>query len=161
MFLTERAVLSQVFRDATVRIEHVGSTSVSGLGAKPMIDIMLGVEHLAIVESRTPQLAAAGYKYVPELEAEFPERRYFRKPPSGARTHNLHAVEVGSSFWSRHLLFRDFLRTHPEVAAQYVALNRLLKKAHLRRWRGRSLLRRTDRVRLAPHVPRRLAPGPF
>jgi len=63
-FESEKSVLLDVFRSVSVQVEHVGSTAVPGLGAKPVIDIMLGVDHLADVEARIPDLAARGYEYV-------------------------------------------------------------------------------------------------
>jgi GrpB-like predicted nucleotidyltransferase (UPF0157 family) len=75
-------------------------------------------------------LAGIGYEYVPEFEDELPERRYFRKGPPEARTHHVHMVETGTEFWQRHLLFRDYLRTHPATADEYEALKRRLAKQH-------------------------------
>ena len=121
-FATERPALQAVFEPLSVVIEHVGSTSVPGLGAKPVIDVMVGVERLREVEPRVPALEALGYEYVPEYEAQLPERRYFRKPRIRPRTHHLHIVERGSTFWARHLLFRDYLRRHAEVADDYYQL---------------------------------------
>jgi GrpB-like predicted nucleotidyltransferase (UPF0157 family) len=63
---------------------------------------------------------------VPEYEADLPDRRYFRKPFHRPRTHHLHIVEWGSDFWVRHLLFRDYLRAHPETAAAYYELKQRL-----------------------------------
>ncbi len=134
-FEWERALLAQVFSGTRVAIEHVGSTAVPGLAAKPIIDIMAGVSALSEVESRIPVLESRGYEYVPEYESQLPERRYFRKPPTGPRTHHLHAVTRDSSFWRSHLLFRDYLRAHPDAAAAYLEL-----KAHLASRHG------TDRV---------------
>jgi GrpB-like predicted nucleotidyltransferase (UPF0157 family) len=129
-FETERALLGRVFADAAVSIEHVGSTAVPGLGAKPVIDIMIGVSALAEVESRIPELERHGYEYVREYEARLPERRYLRKPRVGSRTHHVHAVVRGSAFWYRHLLFRDYLRAHPEAAAAYLELKQRLASRH-------------------------------
>lgn len=109
-----------------VAIEHVGSTAVPGLGAKPIIDIMVAVRRLTDADECVEPLTSIGYEYVPEYENEIPERRYFHKGPQGARTHHLHMVELGSDFWDRHLLFRNFLRKHPEVARQYYQLKQEL-----------------------------------
>lgn len=106
-----------------VTIEHIGSTAVPGLGAKPIIDIIVGVRRLADADECIKPLQSIGYEYVPEYEADIPERRYFRKGPANAHYH-LHIVEVTSDFWERHLLFRDFLRTHPEGAQQYLELKK-------------------------------------
>jgi len=109
-----------------VAVEHIGSTAVPGLGAKPIIDIMAAVPHLADAEQCIEPLETIGYEYVPEYNDIIPERRYFHKGPPEGRTHHLHIVELTSEFWERHLLFRDFLRTHPEEAQQYDLLKKEL-----------------------------------
>jgi len=109
-----------------VAIEHIGSTAVPGLGAKPIIDIMVAVRRLADAEECVEPLQSIGYEHVPEYNEIIPERRYFHKGPAEARTHHLHVVELASDFWERHLLFRDFLRTHPEEAQQYYDLKKEL-----------------------------------
>ena len=134
-FEEERVLLARIFRDTSVVIEHVGSTAVPELGAKPIIDMMVGVSALSEVESRIPQLESHGYEYVSAHEAQLPERRFFQKPRSGSRTHHLHAVVRDGAFWRRHLLFRDHLRAFPEAATAYLDLKRELASRH-----------RTDRV---------------
>jgi GrpB-like predicted nucleotidyltransferase (UPF0157 family) len=120
----EKGRISGAIAHVIVAIEHIGSTAVSGLGGKPIIDIMVAVRHLADAEECIESLESIGYEYVPEYNDIIPERRYFHKGPPESRTHHLHMVELTSDFWGRHLLFRDFLRTHPEEAQQY----HLLKK---------------------------------
>ncbi|MEX2246228.1 MAG: GrpB family protein [Dehalococcoidia bacterium] len=113
-------------------IEHIGSTSVPGLAAKPIIDIMPGVRSLAaITPAVIVRLEGIGHRYVPEYEQSDPtwgegalDRRYFRKDRDGRRAFHMHVVELGSEFWERQLLFRDYLRTHPDDAAAYAALKR-------------------------------------
>jgi GrpB-like predicted nucleotidyltransferase (UPF0157 family) len=126
MFVREAALLSSIFRGTGAVIEHIGSTAVIGLGSKPIIDIMIGLHSLADAEHRINHLARAEYEYVPEYETELPDRRYFRKPFHRPRTHHLHIVELGSDFWVNHLLFRDYLRAHPETAAAYYELKQRL-----------------------------------
>lgn len=121
-FERERDLLGTVFGESGAAIEHVGSTAVPGLGAKPVIDIMVGLPALTVAEGRLAALEAAGYEYVPRYEDQFPDRRYFRKPRSGPRAYHLHCVVEGSDFWVRQLAFRDYLRAHPDVAAAYYEL---------------------------------------
>lgn len=104
------------------RIEHMGSTAVTGLAAKPVIDILIGVHSLAQDTLFLPPLAALGYEYRPEHESVFPQRRYLHRIINGRRTHHLHMVEPGSLFFKEQLRFRDILRSHPEEAARYAAL---------------------------------------
>jgi GrpB-like predicted nucleotidyltransferase (UPF0157 family) len=125
-FAREAAVLHAVFDGTDAIIEHIGSTAVPGLGAKPVIDIMVGLDDLATAERRVEALDAAGFEYVREYETQLPERRYFRKPRVRPSTCHVHCVVRGGDFWVRHLAFRDYLRTHPESAAEYHELKRAL-----------------------------------
>jgi len=125
-FDKERSVLAAVFAGSDAVIEHVGSTAVPGLGAKPVIDILVGVPILLEVEDRIPALEAAGYEHVHEYDEQLPDRRYFRKPRVVPRAFHVHCVVTGSDFWIRHLAFRDHLRAHPESAAAYYKLKREL-----------------------------------
>jgi GrpB-like predicted nucleotidyltransferase (UPF0157 family) len=125
-FEEERATLAVVFTESDVTIEHIGSTAVPGLGAKPVIDIMVGVSSLTEADNRIAALEAAGYEYVQKYETQLPERRYFRKPRRGPRAYHLHCVVKGGDFWIRHIAFRDYLRAHPDAAAAYYELKRKL-----------------------------------
>ena len=111
-------------------IQHVGSTAVPGLAAKPIIDIMPGLRSLDDTPRIIGPMRRLGYQYFPEYEDDLPERRYFRKPPGeafrGLGTHHVHVVETASDFWRRHIAFRDYLRAHPDAAAEYAALKRRL-----------------------------------
>ncbi len=122
----EIAAIRAALGDQLLAIEHVGSTSVPGLAAKPVIDLMAGIRTLDDAPACVPLLAALGYEFKPVAEDTIPERRYFRKGPVGARTHHLHMVALGGEFWRRHLAFRDALRADPATAADYAALKRRL-----------------------------------
>ena len=130
LFVEERGRLGDVFAGTTASVEHVGSTSVPGLAAKPVIDILVGLPSLAAAEARISALESCGYHYVPEYEREIPERRYYRRPLVRPRTHHLHCVVEGSEFWRRHLAFRDHLRSHPDDAREYGALKAELAAKH-------------------------------
>jgi len=119
-----------VFEGVPVLIEHVGSTSVPGLCAKAVIDILLGAQDLLQVEETSEALAKLGYRYRPEYEVEFPDRRYFVRPgDTGPRIH-LHAVVAGSPFWLGHLAFRNALRSDAQLAHQYGEFKRRLAVVH-------------------------------
>jgi len=126
LYQEEKGRILGVIGHAVVAIEHIGSTAVPGLGAKPIIDIMIAVCRLADAEECIEPLQSIGYEYVPEYNDIIPERRYFHKGPPEARTHHVHMVELTSDFWERHLLFRDFLRAHPEEAQQYCQMKKEL-----------------------------------
>jgi GrpB-like predicted nucleotidyltransferase (UPF0157 family) len=135
-FLEERTKIMGAIGDTVVEVEHVGSTAVPGLCAKPIIDIMVGIRKLIDADNCIEPLESIGYEYVPEYEASIPERRYFRKGPSEMpnKHFHLHMVEHGSDFWKRHLLFRDYLRTNPDAALEYCELKkRLASKYRLNR----------------------------
>ena len=126
LYEEEKGRILGVIGRRIVAIEHIGSTAVRGLAAKPIIDIMVAVRHLIDAGECIEPLQSIGYEYVPEFEVEIPERRFFRKGPPEARTHHIHMIELTSEFWGRHLLFRDYLRTHPEAAQQYYQLKKEL-----------------------------------
>jgi GrpB-like predicted nucleotidyltransferase (UPF0157 family) len=106
-----------------LRIDHIGSTSVPGLAAKPIIDIQVSVADFEPLAAYRLPLEQLGYVY----RADNPERtkRYLREPPGRRRTH-LHVRRAGrfSEQWA--LLFRDYLRAHAEVAAEYAAVKQRL-----------------------------------
>ena len=126
LFEQEKQLLETALGNSFIIIEHVGSTSVVGLAAKPIIDIMIGLPDFSVANNLVPKVEALGYEYVPQYEDEMPYRRYFRKTIAGIKTHHIHMVEIGSEFWERHLLFRDFLSANPGVADEYAALKRRL-----------------------------------
>jgi GrpB-like predicted nucleotidyltransferase (UPF0157 family) len=126
MFEAERQRIVDAIGLHITTVEHVGSTSVPGLAAKPIIDMLVGLRSLGDAVYCVAPLTALGYEYVPQLEAMLPERRYFRRFQSGIRTHQIHMVEEGGPFWTRHLQFRDYLRAHPVTAAEYETLKRRL-----------------------------------
>jgi GrpB-like predicted nucleotidyltransferase (UPF0157 family) len=113
------------------RWEPIGSTAVPGLCAKPVLDLMLGLPTLAALAPHQPTLAAAGWRYRPEYEAELPERRYFvREAGLGRLRAHLHAVEAGAALWRRHLGFRDALRERADWREAYAALKQALARRH-------------------------------
>lgn len=130
VFTEERARLHEVFVGTGARIEHVGSTSVPGLCAKPIIDICIGVATLSVAEERIDAMTDLGYEYVPEYEAEIPDRRYFRRPHTKPRTHHVHACVLDGPIWERHLAFRDWLRDHADDREAYAELKRMLYARH-------------------------------
>jgi GrpB-like predicted nucleotidyltransferase (UPF0157 family) len=117
-----REELLSVFAPTLVTIEHIGSTSVPGLAAKPVIDVLLGARSLEEIESKIKPLNEIGYSYVSKYEREIPMRRYFVKSSATMMRVHLHAVELGSRLWEEHLAFRDRLRADGNLRAQYQAL---------------------------------------
>lgn len=122
LFQEERARIAEALGELALAIEHVGSTAVPGLAAKPVIDIMIGVRELAAGERCVAALEDLGYEY--RGDGGIPDRHYFRR--GAPRTHHIHLVAFGGDFWDRHIRFRDLLRERPDVAEQYAALKRQL-----------------------------------
>jgi len=100
-------------------IEHVGSTAVVGLRAKPVIDIMAGVESLPASRDAIRVLRRLDYQYWPYKSDVM---HWFCKPSAEFRTHHLHLVPVGSSMWVERLAFRDRLRADASARIEYAAL---------------------------------------
>lgn len=126
LFKFEEKELLVVVGDYVVAIEHMGSTAVPGLAAKPVIDMMIGVRTLAEADKYCIEpITGLGYEYVKAFEKDTPFRRYFRKDGrDGNRTHQIHLVEYGSDWWKRHLAFRDYLRVHTDSRDAYAQLKR-------------------------------------
>jgi len=124
----EAHVLREVLGDVLVRSHHVGSTSVPGLPAKPIIDICLEVRSLESLDERDDRMRSIGY--VPRGEFGIPGRRYYPKGGDD-RTHHVHAYVAGDPNVERHLAFRDYLRAHPGVAQAYAHVKQEASVKHL------------------------------
>lgn len=121
-FEDEKRVLLAAISSAEPVIEHVGSTAVPDLTAKPILDIMIGLADFGGANSLVPNIQQLGYTYFPQYENVMPRRRFFKKMVNHLATHHIHMVEIDSEFWVRHLLFRDFLRDNPVIALDYADL---------------------------------------
>ena len=108
---------------ATGGIHHVGSTAVPGLAAKPVIDVLVGVEDLDSSRPAFEPLAQLGYLYAPYRETEM---HWLCKPDPAHRTHHLHLVPTGSRRYQDELAFRDFLRGRPDIALKYQEIKQRL-----------------------------------
>ncbi len=128
-FEEEKARILDTIGTVIVAIEHYGSTSIPGLSSKPIIDILIAVRHLDDAQGCIEPLARLGYEYRPMNDVLIPGTRYFRKGPSGANTHHIRMVKVGSDLWNDYLLFRDYLRNHSDEADRY---GKLKKELHTR-----------------------------
>ena len=121
-YAEERDRIAAAIGEAILAIEHVGGTAVPGLPAKTVIDLMVGVEDIERAGQAVAGLINLGYEYIPEFETQLPDRRYFRR--GAPETHHVHMVPVSSDYWREHLLFRDYLRSHPQAAEEYGKLKR-------------------------------------
>jgi len=121
LFEEERERIGGIFDGQAVGIEHIGSTSVPGLCAKPVVDVLVGLRELGPTDEQIGEMDRLGYEYLGEHG--IPGRLFFRKSP---RTHHVHVVEHGGEHWLRHLAFRDTLRSDPAEAARYDEFKRRL-----------------------------------
>jgi putative glutamine amidotransferase len=128
LFEEEAARLREALGPVAVRIEHVGSTAVPGLAAKPVIDIQISVEEMVPRERFVAPLETLGYEFV--ADPTDAEHEYFKKDVGGVRIYQIHVCPVASEWERRHLAFRDHLRAHPEDSARYAELKRLLADRH-------------------------------
>lgn len=147
---TPRTEVCAILGVTPATVEHIGSTAVAGLAAKPVIDLMVGCKE----DQRTllaERLAdGADYAYLREFGA--PGREYLRRrtcPPWS----NVHIVELRGALWRDNLTFRDFLRSHPEAAREYASAKRSAaeRTGHLRAYsaaKSATVLALLDRARL-------------
>jgi GrpB-like predicted nucleotidyltransferase (UPF0157 family) len=120
-----RAALAEALRLATVfgsnhgDIQHIGSTAIAGIKAKPTIDLLPRVHSLDVLDEQSDDIRALGYRWHGELGIA--GRRLFTRddPATGRRLFNVHAFAYGAADIDRHLAFRDYLRTHPREARAY------------------------------------------
>lgn len=129
LFELEAARLRHTLATLALRIEHVGSTAVPGLAAKPVIDIQVSVASLVPHGRYVDRMARLGYRHVAleDFDLVYP---FFHKPVDWPSTHHVHLCEAGGEEERKHLVFRDYLRANPEAAAQYEELKRELARTH-------------------------------
>lgn len=120
-FERERRLILKSFAEPPLRIEHMGSTAIPGLPSKPIIDIIVLIRDLADAHAAVPALEATGYSFWRDNPDK--TKLYLAKglPPAPRRTHHLHIYDDAGEI-TRHLLFRDHLRSSPEGLAAYLAL---------------------------------------
>ena len=124
----ESLLIRNILADNCIAIYHIGSTSVEGLAAKPIIDIMAVVRSLEIVDTVAEKFSDIGYEYLGEFGIE--GRRYLRKG-GDERTHQIHIFQADD--WNnigRHLAFRDYMRTHEKEREEYAKIKIELAKKY-------------------------------
>jgi GrpB-like predicted nucleotidyltransferase (UPF0157 family) len=129
-FEAERDRLLSLFPGNFVDVQHIGSTAVPGLSAKPVIDILAGVQSITVAERLALPLCQSGYTTSAEFNASLADRKWFMRWANGHRTHHLHLVVYGGPVWHERLKFRNALRSNPELAAKYAALKNQLAATH-------------------------------
>jgi len=109
-----------------IGVYHIGSTSIPGIKAKPILDFVIEVEDLDDIIRSTEMLGELGY--ISKGEYGIPGRQFFTKDTDGERSHHLHVFQQGHPDIERHLVFRDFLRANPEAAQKYEIIKEKLAK---------------------------------
>ncbi|MEZ5657995.1 MAG: GrpB family protein [Burkholderiaceae bacterium] len=131
MFRAGTAQAPAILRNHPASIEHIGSTAVPGLVAKPSIDILVGLRHYAEVEWAIRDLMAAGYHYDAHKNAPLVGRQWLFRHRSGHRTHHIHLVSHGSPEWEDRVRFRNLLRDDPQLRLRYATLKRALAHRYI------------------------------
>lgn len=128
LFVEEQRRLDAILikEGVALAIEHTGSTAIPGLAAKPILDILAGAPHPVALARAIDTLQHADYIY--RGEQGIPGRHFFRR--GNPRQYHIHLTLTGSDFWREHLLFRNYLRANPQVAAEYAALKHILAERH-------------------------------
>ncbi|KIL41826.1 hypothetical protein SD70_04185 [Gordoniibacillus kamchatkensis] len=126
-FENEKARLLEILSPHVTAIEHVGSTSIPGQEAKPIIDMFAAVHTLQKESVYADLLSSSGYRYV---ETGMAGRHLFAKESAGERTHHLHVLPFTGFYERNELLLRDYLRAHPQFVKEYGDLKRTLAEQY-------------------------------
>jgi GrpB-like predicted nucleotidyltransferase (UPF0157 family) len=129
-YAAERERLLSVLPGVFIDVQHIGSTAVPGLAAKPIIDILAGVVSMAVAESVIAPLCASGYTTSAEFNQALSDRKWLMRWADGRRTHHLHVVVHDGPVWREWLRFRDALCASADLAARYAGLKADAARKH-------------------------------
>ncbi|MFC1494324.1 GrpB family protein [Thermodesulfobacteriota bacterium] len=121
----KRDILTKLGSSA-LDIEHIGGTSLPGIAAKPIIDIIVRMDNLETARKSIPPIESINYKYLPEIEKVFTDRVFFWKGTKEIHTVHLILMEKTSPAWDGLIAFREYLKKHPKDAKNYETLKREL-----------------------------------
>lgn len=127
-FEKEKKILKTILKDFDVEIEHVGSTSIPGLSAKPIIDIAIGAKDEQTLFKLESVMAEAGYDILNDYETK--GEILARKGPPELRTHYIHMQLIGSEYWNEFMYFKRYLLDHPEEIKRYEQLKKDLSSKY-------------------------------
>jgi GrpB-like predicted nucleotidyltransferase (UPF0157 family) len=128
LFEEERKLLMDAFGDAIIAIEHVGSTAIPGIPAKAILDMNVGVQALGSVDNMKEQFFQLDYEFRGHQGEK--NRQLLVKGPEANRTHHANVIVFGSEYWTKDLLFRDYLRANKAAADEYGKFKQELAEAH-------------------------------
>ena len=134
LFEKEKQLLKKTFGDTIVAVEHIGSTAIPGIEAKPILDMGIGVRSLKIAREMRKKFEKLGYEYRSfgpgQTRGDLKNQELYVKGLEEKRTHHAHVAVFGSERWNNDLFFRDYLRSHPKRAKQYAELKKKLAVRH-------------------------------
>ncbi|MGL4570719.1 MAG: GrpB family protein [Clostridium sp.] len=122
-YLKEKSLLLNLLNNELVQIYHIGSTAISGIYSKPIIDILIEVKNISNIDKYNDYMKFLGY--IPKGEFGIKDRRFFIKGLYN-RTHHIHIFETGNPEILRHLNFRNYMIYHPDEAKRYETLKKHL-----------------------------------
>ena len=117
IFNKDKNIILQILRNSVADIQHVGSTAIPGISAKPIIDILVGLKHISEAERFISEFEEKSYEFRPNASTQ--DRLLFIKGGENFRTHHIHVVQYDTNEWNRMIRFRDYLRENPNVAMEY------------------------------------------
>jgi len=123
-FAAESGILRTIFGTEVVAIHHIGSTSIPGMSAKPIVDLLVEVRDISGLDRFNEKLSESSY--TPKGENGIPGRRYFFKGSEDLHTAHVHCFQSGNEHIERNLIFRDYLKAHPSEARSYSLLKEIL-----------------------------------
>lgn len=134
LFEKEKKLLKKTFGRTIAAIEHIGSTAISGISAKPILDMDIGVRSLKAARGMKEKFEKLGYTHRPFLptrpRTDRKREELYVKGPETKRTHYAHVIVYGGDCWRNDLLFRDYLCGNPSRACEYAELKKKLAKQH-------------------------------
>lgn len=130
LFKDEKATLEKAFGNIIIAIEHIGSTAMPNISAKPIVDINIGVKSLEVARDMKEKFEKLGYKHRPftsdKIRDDLQWEELYVKGSESKRTHYVHVSVHGGEHWEHDLIFRDYIREHPEEANRYEKLKQNL-----------------------------------
>ena len=134
LFEQEKQLLKNTFGSTIIAIEHIGSTAIPGIPAKPIIDMNIGVGSLEIARGMKEKFEKLGYVHRPfvlgHTKEELKWQELYVKGPEAKRTHHAHVTVYDNNYWKNDLLFRDYIRNNPVRAKQYAKLKKELAEKY-------------------------------
>ena len=120
IFNLDKDIILQILGNSVVDIQHVGSTAIPGISAKPIIDILVGLKNIFEAEHFISKFEEKSYEFRPNASTQ--DRILYIKGGENFRTHHIHVVQYDSNEWNRMIRFRDYLRENSNVALEYKEL---------------------------------------